>query len=172
MDRFGHGDGRHPDVGDARIWYGVRGNPATRPLLLLHGGFGSVDDFDPLIAALAPPCASSAWTARGHGASSIGSEPLTYARLAADVEAVCAALGLETCDILGYSDGGIVGCAAWRRRDGPASAGSRPSAPPGGLRPTTGARRLHRKSRREGWRQHSSASYDASWLNPAPTFAA
>jgi pimeloyl-ACP methyl ester carboxylesterase len=163
-------DGRHLAIGDARIWCGVGGDPTAPTLLLLHGGLGSVDDFDPLIPALAPRLRLVGIDSRGHGASSIGSEPLTYARLADDVEAVCAALGVEACDILGYSDGGIVGlrlaAAGWPRLRRLATIGATWR-----LTPDDPVRGLHASITPESWRAHSPAGYDAYHrLNPSPDF--
>jgi len=45
---------------------------------------------------------------RGHGKSTLGSEPLTYERLEKDVEAVLTHLGINTLSVVGFSDGGIV----------------------------------------------------------------
>jgi valacyclovir hydrolase len=119
MGGFGHEEGEHVAIGDARIRVGWRGNPDGPVLLLLHGGFGSSADFDPLIDALSPHLRLVGIDSRGHGASTSGSAPLTYARLAEDVEAVSAALGIGRCHVLGYSDGGIVGlrlaAAGWPR---------------------------------------------------------
>lgn len=119
MSGFRDGEARRVAVGDAAIWCSLHGNPAGRTLLLLHGGFGSVEDFDPLFAALAPELRLVGIDSRAHGASTAGSARLSYARIERDVEAVCAALGIERCDLLGYSDGGIVGlrlaAAGWPR---------------------------------------------------------
>jgi pimeloyl-ACP methyl ester carboxylesterase len=118
---FGHEGGEHVTVGDARIWCARRGDPGAPVLLLLHGGFGSVADFDRIVPALLPRLQLVGIDSRGHGASTMGSVRLDYARVAADVEAVCAALGIARCHVLGYSDGGIVGlrlaAAGWPRLD-------------------------------------------------------
>jgi valacyclovir hydrolase len=61
-----------------------------------------------LLPYLRAPRRLIAIDSRGHGASTLGSGPLSYARLQADVEAVVGELGLSRFDVLGFSDGGIV----------------------------------------------------------------
>jgi pimeloyl-ACP methyl ester carboxylesterase len=125
---FGHQDGEHIAAGDARIWCGRRGKPGAPVLLLLHGGFGSVADFDRIVPALLPHFELVGIDSRAHGASSAGSARLSYARIAEDVEAVCAAHSIARCHVLGYSDGGIVGlrlaAAGWPRLGGLATIGA------------------------------------------------
>lgn len=168
MPGFPRTDGRIVAVGDARIWTGCCGDPAARPLLLLHGGFGSVEDFDPLVAALASRVRLVGIDSRGHGASSAGSAALSYARLADDVEAVCVALGIEGCDVLGYSDGGIVGlrlaAARWPRLGRLATIGATWR-----LLPDDPVRGFLAGGTAERWRQHTPAGHNAYHrLNPAP----
>ncbi len=109
MDHFTHEGGRHIAVDGARLYVETCGEAAAPPLLLLHGGFGNIEEFNVLTPALAPHRHLVGIDGRGQGSSTLGPEPLTYARLQQDVEAVCAELGLGTVDLLGYSDGGIVG---------------------------------------------------------------
>ena len=109
MDRFTHDGGRHLTVAGARIYVEIRGNPDGAPLVFLPGGFGDIEDYDSLTRALAPDFRLVGIDSRGHGASTLGDAPLTYARLQADVEAVCRSIGLAEIDVIGFSDGGIVG---------------------------------------------------------------
>jgi pimeloyl-ACP methyl ester carboxylesterase len=100
---------RAVEVEGARIRVMLEGEPDGRPpLLLLHGGLGTAEDFADLRPLLAPRRLISI-ESRGQGGSTMGAARLSYARMAADVEAVAAALGVGACDILGFSDGGIVG---------------------------------------------------------------
>ncbi|MET0385695.1 MAG: alpha/beta hydrolase, partial [Polyangiales bacterium] len=77
------------------------------PVLMLHGGLGTLEDFNPLVDGLASR-RLIAVDARGHGGSTLGTQPLSYARLEADVLALAQALGLARFALLGFSDGGIV----------------------------------------------------------------
>lgn len=119
MDRFSHADGRYVVVDGARLWVEEVGNPGGPPLLLLPGGLGSINDFDPLTTYLAPHARLIGLDSRGHGGSTMGGAALSYARLAADVVAVSEALGLDGVTVLGFSDGAITGlrlaAARWPR---------------------------------------------------------
>jgi pimeloyl-ACP methyl ester carboxylesterase len=163
---FGRKGGREIVVGDARIWCGERGDPAAPALLLLHGGFGSVESFDPIAERLASRFRLVGIDSRGHGASSMGSERLSYARLAADVEAVAAALGIGRCDLLGISDGAIVGlrlaAAGWSRLGRLATIGATWR-----LLPDDPVEALLRDLTPEGWRQIDPAAH-AVYLRVSP----
>lgn len=107
MATFDHDHGRHVEVQGARIYVESTG-PADGPVLvLLHGGFGNLEDFNSLMPAL------DGWRvigidSRGHGKSTLGHEPWSYQRVQQDVEHVLASLGVSRCSVLGFSDGGIV----------------------------------------------------------------
>ncbi|PJJ97969.1 hypothetical protein CO615_08005 [Lysobacteraceae bacterium NML75-0749] len=53
-------------------------------LILLHGGLGSKDDFAPLLPHLQQAFQVIALDSRGHGRSTLGDTPLSYAQLAED----------------------------------------------------------------------------------------
>ncbi len=107
MPTFDHQAGRHIDIRGARI-YAESTGPADGPaLVLLHGGFGNLEDFNPLLPAL------EGWRligidSRGHGKSTLGDGPWSYRLVQEDVEQVLAELGVRRCAVLGFSDGGIV----------------------------------------------------------------
>lgn len=101
-----HRPGRVIESAGARLHAQETGDPSGRPLLFLHGGGGTLQDFEPLIGAFASHrCVLM--DSRGHGASTLGDAPLRYPRLAEDAEAVIAAFGLERPAVIGHSDGGI-----------------------------------------------------------------
>jgi len=169
---FGHAGGEHVAVGDARIWCGRRGDPEAPALLLLHGGFGSVADFDRIVPALSPRLRLVGIDSRGHGASSMGSARLDYARIAADVEAVCAALGIARAHVLGYSDGGIVGlrlaAAGWPRLGKLVTVGATWRLLPDD--PVTG---FVQSLTADGWRERDPAAFATyQRLNPEPDLPA
>ena len=109
MSHFTHRTGHHLAVGSARLYIETAGNPRGEPLLLLHGGLGHLADFNVILDGLPAEFRLIGIDFRGHGQSTLGSEPLSYALLETDVEAVLARLGIERCALLGFSDGGIVG---------------------------------------------------------------
>lgn len=109
LSRFHESDGAYVQIGDARIYVEEAGDPNGEPLVLLHGGLGSMADFNGIIGELSDRFRLVGIDFRGHGKSTLGSESLTYMRYQADVEAVLDHIGVETYSLLGFSDGGIVG---------------------------------------------------------------
>ncbi|WP_338082324.1 alpha/beta fold hydrolase [Eikenella glucosivorans] len=88
------------------------GGPAGAPaLLLLHGGLGSAEDFAALMPELQRHFFTIETDTRGHGRSTRGSVPLTYAQIADDARHLADALGLRAYHLFGFSDGGT---AAYR----------------------------------------------------------
>lgn len=96
-------------LGDATLHYEVIGNPTGEPLLLLHGGLGSMADFNGIVEELGKTYRLIGIDFRGHGQSTLGSEKLTYSQYMTDVEAILDHIGLHKVSVLGFSDGGIVG---------------------------------------------------------------
>jgi pimeloyl-ACP methyl ester carboxylesterase len=170
MSLLREGEGRFLDLDGGRIRIEMAGRADGPPLLLLHGGFGSVEDFEPLAPMLAG-FRLIAMDSRGQGMSTLGA-PLTYARLEADARAVLAAVGVARADVLGYSDGGIVGLRLAARPDGPVrrlvAIGAQHR-----LLPDDPARGMFDRLTPEKWREimpESVARYEA--LNPEPDFPA
>jgi len=87
--------------------YDVRGQ--GEPLLLLHGGLGSSDMFEPLLPILGQGRQVIAVDLQGHGRSSLGNRPIRCEAIADDVAALLKRLGRAKVDVLGYSFGGCVG---------------------------------------------------------------
>jgi pimeloyl-ACP methyl ester carboxylesterase len=106
---FDHHRGSHVDgVAGARI-YAESIGPADAPtLVLLHGGVGTLEDFNSLLPSLDERWRVIGIDSRGHGGSTLGNTPWTYERVQKDVEHVLTALAVRRCTILGFSDGGIV----------------------------------------------------------------
>ncbi|WP_417686527.1 alpha/beta fold hydrolase [Roseibium sp.] len=95
------------EVSGARLFVSTAGPDDALPILLLHGGLGSRNDFLPLSEALRPSARLLALDTRGHGRSTIGDLPLTYQRLEQDVVEVIRQIGCGPVGIIGHSDGGI-----------------------------------------------------------------
>lgn len=100
--------GKSVTVGDTAVFMSEAGKADGEPIVLLHGGLGSRNDFLPLARHLATDFRLVAIDSRGHGRSGMGSVPLTYHQLEQDAAAVLAELGLTDAGIIGHSDGGIV----------------------------------------------------------------
>ncbi|AUI85597.1 oxidoreductase [Vibrio azureus] len=100
---------RYLDLDGSSIYYEISGNLEGKPLLMLHGGLGSINELKVLHEYLAKKNLLISVDFRGHGKSPLGSRPLSYAQYQQDVQALLNHLGIEKCAIFGFSDGGIVG---------------------------------------------------------------
>lgn len=100
--------GKTVTVGDSALFVSEAGKADGEPIILLHGGLGSRNDFLPLAKQLSAEYRLVAIDSRGHGRSALGSVSLTYRQLEQDIAAVLGALGLTKAGIIGHSDGGIV----------------------------------------------------------------
>ena len=78
-------------------------------LLLLHGGLANADYWDNQLHVFAETYKVIAIDSRGHGRSTFTEAPISYALMAADVIALLDTLGIERVDVVGWSDGGIIG---------------------------------------------------------------
>lgn len=109
MPIFNHDDGNTVRVKGADIYYEVHGSTDGVPLLLLHGGLGSMMEFNSFAPSLPPRFKLIGIDFRGQGKSTIGDATLSYAQYQEDVETVLSHLGIDAVSIIGFSDGGIVG---------------------------------------------------------------
>jgi pimeloyl-ACP methyl ester carboxylesterase len=94
-------------IGDADLYSEVAG--AGDPVLLLHGGFCSLESLRAQADALAPDHRVYAFERPGHGRSADLDGEYGYARGVADTLAYLDAVGLESAHLVGYSDGAIIG---------------------------------------------------------------
>ncbi len=94
------------DVNGVRIWYQTYGE--GDPLILLHGGFGSVEMFGPNIAALAAHRKVIGIDLQAHGGTGPLGRPMSFEAMATDVAELIKSLGYEKADVMGYSLGGAV----------------------------------------------------------------
>lgn len=79
------------------------------PLVLLHGGFGSVEMFGPNVKLLAARRRVIGVDLQSHGRSPAADRPMRFEAMADDIAALIGSLGLERCAIMGFSLGGAVG---------------------------------------------------------------
>jgi pimeloyl-ACP methyl ester carboxylesterase len=87
-------------------YYEVHGQ--GEPLLLLHGGLGSIDMFGPVLPLLARGRQVIGVDLHGHGRTALGDRPISLVDMGDDVAAVLRALGHQRVDVMGYSMGGGV----------------------------------------------------------------
>lgn len=107
-DVFDHATGRLVASGDTGIYVEEIGNSNGPVLLMLHGGFGTIEDFNAITPTLSRHFRLIGIDSRGHGRSSLGTTKLSYKTLTDDLMAVIRALDLRRVGILGFSDGGVV----------------------------------------------------------------
>src|SRR3954470_21223139 len=92
----------------ADFYYEVYG--AGDPVVFVHGGGGSGRNFVNQIPAFVDAGYQViVIDSRGHGHSSHGPNPLSYELMASDVLGVMDHLGIAQADLVGWSDGGIIG---------------------------------------------------------------
>src|SRR5438445_4862410 len=76
------------------------------PLVLLHGGFGSVEMFGPNIDLLAARHRVIGADLQSHGRSPAADRPMRFETMADDIAALIKELGLDRAAIMGFSLGG------------------------------------------------------------------
>src|SRR6267142_981808 len=84
-------------------YYEVHGQ--GEPLLLLHGGLGSIDMFGPLLPMLAENRQVIAVDLQGHGRTTLGNRPISLIDMGDDMAAILKQVGFGRVDVLGYSLG-------------------------------------------------------------------
>ncbi|HVK37165.1 MAG TPA: alpha/beta hydrolase [Candidatus Kapabacteria bacterium] len=89
-----------------RYYYEIQGT--GEPLLLLHGGLGSIDMFGPILPVLAKQRTVIGVDLHGHGRTAIGDRPIRLPDIANDIAVVIRELGYDSVDVFGYSFGGGV----------------------------------------------------------------
>jgi len=102
---YGSNSGKYIIISDTKIYYEEYG--AGTPLLLLHGGFGSIHDFQQVIPELADHFKVIAVDSPGHGRSELA-DTLSFQVMTNYFSKMIDLLALNSVDIIGYSDGGIV----------------------------------------------------------------
>jgi pimeloyl-ACP methyl ester carboxylesterase len=95
------------NANEISIYYAIYGKGS--PVILLHGGLANADYWGNQIRALAPHHTVIVMDSRGHGRSSRDSRPYGYDLMADDVVALMDVLKVPKADIVGWSDGGILG---------------------------------------------------------------
>lgn len=99
--------GAYADANGVRYYYEIHGK--GEPLLLLHGGLGSIDMFGPALPALAKNRRVIAVDLHGHGRTALGERPISLPDIGNDMAVVLKQIGVGQVDVLGYSLGGGVG---------------------------------------------------------------
>lgn len=87
-------------------YYEIHGQ--GEPLLLLHGGLGTLDMFGPVLPALSKNRAVIAVDLYGHGRTALTDRPVSLVDMGDDMAVIVKALGYDKVDAFGYSMGGGV----------------------------------------------------------------
>jgi pimeloyl-ACP methyl ester carboxylesterase len=93
----------HVEVNGVNYYYEVHGE--GEPLLLLHGGLGSIDMFGPVLPILAEKRQVIGVDLHGHGRTTLGDRPISLIDIGDDMAAILKHLGYAQVDVLGYSLG-------------------------------------------------------------------
>jgi pimeloyl-ACP methyl ester carboxylesterase len=103
-------------VNGIKIHYAVYGHGS--PVVFLHGGLANADYWGNQVRAVAPHHTVILMDSRGHGRSTRDDRPYGYDLMADDVVALLDVLKIRKADIVGWSDGGILGLdLALRHKD-------------------------------------------------------
>lgn len=93
-------------VNGLNYYYEIHGE--GEPLLLLHGGLGSIDMFEPILPILTEKRQVIGVDLHGHGRTELGDRPISYVDMGDDMAALLKELGYDQVDVMGYSMGGGV----------------------------------------------------------------
>lgn len=107
--RYGNNDetGKLVKINGIGMYYEVYGE--GEPLLLIHGNGGNIASMGAQIEHFSKNYQVIVADSRGHGNSELGTDNLTYKQMANDWIELMDRLDLEKVNILGWSDGGIIG---------------------------------------------------------------
>ena len=97
-------------VNDIDMWRAEFGPPGGKPVIMVHGGLANANYFGQVIPFLVSEGFHViAVDSRGHGRSTRSARPYSYELMASDVVAMLDALHIPKADLVGWSDGGIIG---------------------------------------------------------------
>ncbi len=111
---YGSHHGKYITIFNSKVYYeeylpGSKSVKNTIPLLLFHGGMGSIADFKKCIPGLSNKFRVIAIDAPGLGRSAFADTALTYSLMARYYSAMIDQLKLDSAFVIGWSDGGISG---------------------------------------------------------------
>src|SRR6266849_3335778 len=98
--------GKYASVNGINLYYETHGT--GKPLIMLHGGFGTFEMFAALSPALAEKYQVIGVDLYGHGRTALTDRPIRFEHMADDIAGLIGHLELEKADLLGFSLGGAV----------------------------------------------------------------
>jgi pimeloyl-ACP methyl ester carboxylesterase len=96
----------YAEINGLKYYYEITGK--GEPMLVLHGGLGSIHMFGMALPALAEHRQIIAVDLHGHGRTQLGERDISYVDQGADMAALVKQLGYSQVDVMGYSFGGGV----------------------------------------------------------------
>jgi pimeloyl-ACP methyl ester carboxylesterase len=99
-------NGKYAEVNGLKMYYEIHGS--GKPLVLLHGAFGTVEGWATVLPTLAKTRQVIVVELQGHGHTADLDRPLTYEQMAEDTAQLLKQLKITKADIFGYSMGGTV----------------------------------------------------------------
>lgn len=99
-------DSGYVEANGINYYYEIHGE--GDPLLLLHGGLGSIDMLQPLLPAFTENRQVIGIDMHGHGRTELGDREISYIDMGNDMAAILKELGYGEVDVMGYSMGGGV----------------------------------------------------------------
>ncbi|AWC24358.1 MULTISPECIES: alpha/beta fold hydrolase [Aminobacter] len=93
----------HAEINGVKYYYEIRGE--GEPLLLLHGGLGSIDMFGPVLPALSKGRQVIAVDLYGHGRTALTERKMSLVDMGDDMAGLLKTLGYGKIDAMGYSMG-------------------------------------------------------------------
>ncbi len=109
MKTFNHNRGKHVSLNGIELYYEELGEFDKPVILMLHGGFQNIENLNIITPYLVDNYRVIGIDTRGHGKSTIGKSNLTYLQIESDIERLLTILKIDNINIIGFSDGGIVG---------------------------------------------------------------
>jgi pimeloyl-ACP methyl ester carboxylesterase len=100
-------DSGYAPVNGIELYYEIHGS--GKPLVLLHGGFGSFAMFGGMLPTLTAGRQVIGVDLQGHGHTVPGDRPMSFDAFATDVAELIKWLGYEKVDVMGYSMGASTG---------------------------------------------------------------
>ena len=104
---YGSNNGKYIEINNAKVYYEEYGEGSTS-VILLHGGLGSISNFKNVIPELSKHFKLIAIDSPSHGRSE-SIDSLSYQILADYIVEIIDKLELDEVNIIGYSDGAIIG---------------------------------------------------------------